>query len=190
MARDTVATRLDRQSLCLQQAGKGQRLAEMEFTFPLDGLSVAAVQRLLEQPQYGVDPAFAAAARSLSFDSLRGYMRGFIDLVFEVDGRYYIVDYKTNRLGNTLQDYDAAALTQAMAHSHYYLQYLIYSVAVHRHLASRLPGYDYLQHFGGVYYLFLRGMGDHSGHYGVFADRPSLALIQAFEALLQQGVAA
>ena len=190
MACDTVATRLDRRSLCLQQASKGQRLAEMEFTFPLDGLSVAAVQRLLEQPQYGVDPAFAAAARSLSFDSLRGYMRGFIDLVFEVDGRYYIVDYKTNRLGNTLQDYDAAALTQAMAHSHYYLQYLIYSVAVHRHLASRLPGYDYQQHFGGVYYLFLRGMGDHSGHYGVFADRLSLALIQAFEALLQQGVAA
>jgi len=61
---------------------------------------------------------------------------------------------------------------------------------VHRHLASRLPGYDYQRHFGGVYYLFLRGMSDHSGHYGVFADRPSLALIQAFEALLQQGGAA
>lgn len=187
MARDTVATRLDRQDLTLARATSGQRLAEMEFTFPLDGLSVAAVQRLLDQPLYGVDPAFAAAARHLSFDSLRGYMRGFIDLVFEVEGRYYIVDYKTNRLGDTLPEYDAPALTQTIAHSHYYLQYLIYSVAVHRHLSQRLPGYDYQRHFGGVYYLFLRGMGDHSGDYGVFHDRPSLALIQTFEALLSAG---
>ena len=186
-ARHSVATRLDRRNLTLARATAQQRLAEMEFTFPLQGLSVAAVQKLLEAPQYGVDPAFVAASKLLSFDSLQGYLRGFIDLVFEVDGRYYIVDYKTNRLGDRAADYGPPQLTQAVAHSHYYLQYLIYSVALHLHLQARLPGYAYASHFGGVYYLFLRGMADESGDTGVFFDRPPLALIEAFVAQILGG---
>lgn len=181
MVRHTVATRLDRQALTLASVPAGRRLAEMEFTFPLRRLSVAAVQQWLQRPQSGVDPVFADASRQLGFDSLQGFMRGFIDLVFEAGGRYYIVDYKTNRLGDQPADYAPERLRQAMAHSHYYLQYLIYSVAVHRYLASRLPDYDFERHFGGVYYLFLRGMADESGHTGVFFDRPSAVLIDAFE---------
>ncbi len=173
--------------MTLARATAQQRLAEMEFTFPLQGLSVAAVQKLLEAPQYGVDPAFVAASKLLSFDSLQGYLRGFIDLVFEVDGRYYIVDYKTNRLGDRAADYGPPQLTQAVAHSHCYLQYRIYSVALHLHLQARLPGYAYASHFGGVYYLFLRGMADESGDTGVFFDRPPLALIEAFVAQILGG---
>ena len=74
-------------------------------------------------------------------------------------------------------------MTDAIAREHYYLQYLIYTVAVHRYLRTRIPGYAYEQHFGGVFYLFLRGMSAGTGE-GVFFDRPSLALVNALESRL------
>jgi exodeoxyribonuclease V beta subunit len=110
-------------------------------------------------------------------------MKGFIDLVFEADGRYYLVDYKSNWLGNKYADYGLGPLAEAMAREHYYLQYLIYTVALHRYLAVRLPDYDYETHYGGVYYLFIRGI-DAKRKTGIFRDRPNAALIEGLEKLL------
>ena len=86
-------------------------------------------------------------------------------------------------MGEQLEDYQPAALLPAMVEHHYYLQYWLYTVALHRYLQVRLANYSYERHFGGVAYLFLRGMSLH-GNYGVFWDRPSKALIEALSALL------
>ena len=101
-------------------------------------------------------------------------------MVFEYDGRFWLVDYKSNHLGDHLDDYTPDRLSTAMAHHHYFLQYHLYVVALHRYLATRIADYEYDRHFGGVYYLFLRGMTPASGHRrGVYFDRPSEALVQA-----------
>ena len=106
-------------------------------------------------------------------------MKGFIDLVFERDGRFYLADWKSNFLGPDLEAYGQAALREAMIRELYVLQYHLYAVALDRYLAFRIPEYQYGTHFGGVYYLFLRGISpQHGSEYGVFCDRPSEALIR------------
>jgi exodeoxyribonuclease V beta subunit len=110
---------------------------------------------------------------------------GFIDLVFEHQGRWFLVDYKTNHLGDTLGDYGAVAMARAMAESHYYLQYHIYTVALHRYLTHLQKGYDYQQHFGGVLYLFLKGMHPNAPPgSGISFEKPPLARIEALSRLL------
>ena len=112
----------------------------------------------------------------LQFEQIQGMVRGSIDLVFRHNGKYYIVDYKSNFLCSSLADYNENSLKKEMLHSHYDWQYLIYTLALHRYLQSVVPHYDYARDFGGVFYLFLRGMnGDPQS--GVFYDRPSVELI-------------
>jgi exodeoxyribonuclease V beta subunit len=96
-------------------------------------------------------------------------MHGFIDLVFEHDGRFFVADYKSNHLGDNFADYNHQAMLESNQNHYYDLQYLIYSLALHRYLGQRLPNYSPQQHFGGVYYLYLRGMSPHSDT-GVFAQ--------------------
>src|SRR5262249_13004044 len=128
------------------------------------------------------DGPLADAVDALAFTSVSGFMRGFIDLVFEAEGRYWIADYKSNWLGRTLDDYRAERLPPVMARASYRLQYLIYIVVLHRLLRLRLPAYDYDAHVGGVFYLFLRGMTPDLGPAsGVFHDRPSRALVEALD---------
>ena len=112
----------------------------------------------------------------LQFEQIQGMVRGSIDLVFRHNGKYYLVDYKSNFLGSSLADYNQEALKKEMLHSHYDWQYLIYTLALHRYLQSVVPHYDYSRDFGGVFYLFLRGMNGEPQS-GVFYDRPSVELI-------------
>lgn len=112
----------------------------------------------------------------LQFEQIQGMVRGSIDLVFRHNGKYYLVDYKSNFLGSTLADYNQEALKKEMLHSHYDWQYLIYTLALHRYLQSVVPHYDYARDFGGVFYIFLRGMNGEPQS-GVFYDRPSVELI-------------
>ena len=112
----------------------------------------------------------------LQFEQIQGMVRGSIDLVFRHNGKYYLVDYKSNFLGSTLADYNEDELKKEMLHSHYDWQYLIYTLALHRYLQSVVPHYDYARDFGGVFYLFLRGMNGEPQS-GVFYDRPSVELI-------------
>ena len=158
-----------------------KRLAELEFTYPLARLDAATLRALLAR--HGLaGGAFAESVGRLELNPAQGYMRGFIDLVFEADGRWWLLDWKSNRLGVTRDDYRRPALDAAMARHAYWLQYLVYTVAVHRHLQLRLPGYDYDAHFGGVLYLFVRGIDpDDADGAGVFFDRPPAALIGALD---------
>jgi exodeoxyribonuclease V beta subunit len=182
MLERVLATPLDAaRRIRLLDVPRVRRLDELEFTYPLAGFDVPGLRAVLDAHGFGAGP-FATSLDALTFRSVTGFMRGFIDLVFEADGKYWLVDYKSNWLGPALDDYRAERLPPAMARETYWLQYLIYSVVLHRLLALRLPGYDYDAHVGGVFYLFLRGMTPELGAAsGVFHDRPSHALVEALD---------
>jgi exodeoxyribonuclease V beta subunit len=152
---------------CLADIESGQRLNELSFFYPVDKLDATALSEILA-------PAYGDLAPDFDFAQVQGFMRGFIDLVFVHDERFYVVDYKSNRLGSTPADYRTAQLTTAMRRHHYILQYHIYSLALHLYLQARLPGYQPDKHLGGVFYLFLRGMSADSGVF--YAPAPLTAL--------------
>uniref|UniRef100_UPI003F6A2170 3'-5' exonuclease n=1 Tax=Methylophaga sp. TaxID=2024840 RepID=UPI003F6A2170 len=167
-------------SLRLNAIETGKRLDEMAFYFPVNALTTQKLQKTLSQfvPEM---PVLENVLNQLNFTTVTGFMKGFIDLVFEFEGRFYIADYKSNWLGDKAADYDAAALDEAMVMHGYPLQYLIYSLALHRYLKTRMPDYDPDQHFGGVYYLFIRGMQAEWGQAGIYFDKPSAALLDALD---------
>ncbi|MBK8453744.1 MAG: exodeoxyribonuclease V subunit beta [Thiofilum sp.] len=162
-----------------------QRLDELEFYFPIEYLSVKKLQQTLERYTPASKIAQHQAIKRLKFQEVQGFMKGFIDLVFEYKGRYYIIDYKSNRLANTPEEYTKERMEEAVAEAHYYLQYLIYCVALQRYLTVRLPSYSYDTHFGGVFYLFMRGMQPtEAGGNGIYATRPKEDFINALDALM------
>nr|MBA2409706.1 UvrD-helicase domain-containing protein [Gammaproteobacteria bacterium] len=154
-----------------------QRVAEMEFMMRLGGMSPDAVIRLLDWHGYG--SPLSLTERS---EALTGLMHGFIDLVVESGGRYYVIDYKTNNLGLGAEAYAIDNLRNAMRLRHYDLQYLIYVVSLHRYLGIRIPGYTPETHLGGVRYLFMRGMSPDAGARGIFSDRPDPEFIRLLDA--------
>lgn len=175
--------------LSLSGVSKAQRLNELEFMLPVT--SVLTSRRLASAfanvPSERVPASYAALVADLPFTALRGFLKGFVDLVFEHEGQWFLVDYKTNGLGERYGDYDIASLDQCMQSSHYILQYHLYTLALDRYLKLRLPDYDYERHFGGVYYLFLRGLGPGSSNgtgtpNGVFFEKPPLARLTALSA--------
>ena len=199
----------------LRQIGPSDRLCELDFEFPLAGgdvrdrgpgrldVRLADVGRLLAQHLPAGDPLTPYIDRltdaALGGQHLRGYLNGSLDVVLRVpDGaghRYLVADYKTNWLGDadrplTSADYSPARMAEAMLHSDYPLQALLYCVVLHRFLRWRQPGYDPDTHLGGVLYLFLRGMcgpatpvvGDHPA--GVFGWRPPALLVVEMSDLL------
>ena len=153
-------------------------LHELSFLFPVHRLSTARLIALLLR--YGFSPVPERSG------TLQGLMKGFVDLVFRYKGKYFLVDYKSNHLGESSENYNQKNLLPSMNQHNYHLQYLLYSLALHRHLQKRLPGYAYAKHFGGVYYLFLRGMqpGWPVGS-GIFHTRPEEDLIESFDALFR-----
>jgi exodeoxyribonuclease V beta subunit len=152
---------------------------EMGFVVPTRQVSVTAVDRLLRQYiQPGVH------RESLSADDLEGQLTGFLDLVFESGGRYYVLDYKSNRL----PDYAPTRLAEAVLGARYELQYALYLLALHRLLRSRVPDYDYNCHVGGAIYLFARGIDTPSN--GIYRDCPPRALIEALDDLFRGQAAA
>jgi exodeoxyribonuclease V beta subunit len=151
-------------------SGNGYQ-SELEFMLAVH----RADTRLLDQAiTRSVIPG--AARPELNHDHLNGMVKGFIDLVFFHQGRYYVLDYKSNYLGENHQAYSPRAMAAAMLEHRYDLQYVLYTLALHRLLKARLPGYDYQRHVGGVLYLFLRGVDAHGQ--GVYGDIPSRALIE------------
>ncbi|ELA9069049.1 exodeoxyribonuclease V subunit beta [Vibrio parahaemolyticus] len=176
---DTVlATPLDGKSLLLNQKAPSQRLVEMEFLLPVEVLSAPALNRVIQRHD-----SLSAKAGDLGFQTVQGMLKGFIDLVFEHQGKYYVLDWKSNHLGDDVTSYHGEALKSAMADHRYDLQYQIYALALHRFLRSRLANYQYDHHFGGVYYLFLRGMDGQSDH-GIFAAKPTLDFLQEMDRLI------
>ncbi len=159
------------------------KLVEMEFMLPVKGLDCFALDRLTKAE----DP-LSAQAGALSFDRVNGMLKGFIDLVFRHGEHYYVLDYKSNHLGHRAEDYTQSAMAEAMIDHRYDLQYQLYTLALHRLLKSRLPDYDYARHCGGVFYLFLRGIGEEesdSGN-GIFHRRPSQTLIESMDRMFSE----
>lgn len=160
-----------------------RRLTEMEFLFPAPALDFNALRRLLAAHGY---PDVALEAGTLA-----GFVKGFIDMIVEHDGRFWIVDWKSNHLGTTPEAYGERALDAAMAHHAYHLQALLYMVALHRYLRVRMRGYDYDAHIAGYLYVFVRGVRpdwrNGGASAGVHARRPARALIEALDALMREG---
>ena len=166
-------------SLRLRMIGREQRFVEMEFHYPLAGLTADGLNGIMKQLA-----GYRSDQPQLNFNSVNGMMKGFIDLIFEHQGRFFVLDYKSNHLGNSIDDYQYDALQEAIGEHRYDLQYLIYTLALHRYLQQRLPEYDYDKNFGGVYYLFLRGMDQEYGaDRGVYYDRPESTLIDRLDRL-------
>jgi exodeoxyribonuclease V beta subunit len=167
-----------RQDFSLSRVATEDRLNELEFYFPLKPVTPADLGKI--EMKAGINAAGVTARLGrLEFAPVRGYMKGFMDLVFRFGGRFYLVDWKSNFLGSNVKDYDGPGMEAAMAESLYTLQYRLYTLALHQYLKVKQRGYDYEKHFGGVYYIFLRGVDPEKGsHFGVFRDRPTKALIE------------
>jgi len=169
----------------LRSLPAGDCWREMEFALPLRSVSPDSLAKAFERgPQGPLGPRLATSLRRLTFPELRGILSGFIDLVVRAGGRWWLVDWKSNWLGGSLADYGPESLNRVMLAEHYGLQYHLYLVALNRLLRSRIPGYDYERDFGGVRYVFFRGVTPEHPHGGVFADRPSRALLENLDAAL------
>ncbi|MFT6903634.1 MAG: exodeoxyribonuclease V beta subunit [Oleiphilaceae bacterium] len=151
--------------------------AELTFTFALSrSFSKGGLRDLLRDLGYSLE--------GLKGPSIYGMLTGAIDLVFSHDGKYYLADYKSNHLGSDFDAYTEEALDSNNDKKAYTLQYLIYSLALHLHLAERIENYDYAEHFGGVFYLYMRGMHpEHKGK-GVFYHLPEKHVIDALSSYL------
>ncbi len=155
---------------CLMNLPDSQCLKEMPFYLAMQTMDARQINAILEN-----SPAY----QPLSSKVMCGFLTGFIDLVCAYQGRYYVMDYKTN----SLPDYAPETLTHAMREHNYGLQYWLYTVVLHRYLQNRLPDYDYETHFGGVRYLFVRGMQPSVAMSGVYQDRPQLTLVEELAGL-------
>ncbi len=162
-------------TLTLQQLSFEHTLRELDFHLPLAKFQPVQLIHCLRQ--HGLE------VPELPHQTITGFMKGSIDLVFQHNGQYFIADYKSNHLGHQLSDYQQSQLAEAMAHSGYTLQAALYALALHKWLASRLQHYDFEQHFGGIYYLFLRGMNA-NGREGIHFWRPTVSLLTELNALL------
>lgn len=170
---------LDGQQMTLRGLPESSRKVEMEFYLPLAPLNAGSLNQLLIQHD-----VLSEQATPLSFSALQGMLKGFIDLVFEYQGRWYVLDYKSNWLGESYDQYSRDSMEQVMVEHRYDLQYQLYSLALHRLLQTRLPGYGFDQHFGGAIYLFLRGVqGNDPERHGIYDTRPKQELIEAMDKL-------
>ncbi|MGY3259824.1 exodeoxyribonuclease V subunit beta [Pseudomonas chlororaphis] len=155
-----------------------QYRVEMEFWFASHKVDVLKLDELVRQYTHQGVPRVTAEPVLLN-----GMFKGFIDLTFEHQGRYYVADYKSNWLGVDDAAYTEQAMEQSILDNRYDLQYVLYLLALHRQLRARLADYDYDRHMGGALYLFLRGTG--SASRGVFFTRPPRELIERLDRLFQ-----
>lgn len=176
---NVCATPLDGRDLRLSSIARSERLHELAFTFTARSADLAALSA-----------AFAEAGLPVAAMSERidGFVRGAIDCIVRHRGRFHLLDWKSNDLGDRRDDYTPRRLAQAMAAEGYHLQYALYALALHRYLARRVPGYDYERDFGEVFYVFARGcrpdwLSENGAPYGVFRTRLPAALIARLDRL-------
>ncbi len=169
----------------LSELAANCRQAEVEFHLPVtlsERGQLSAIFREILPEQERKEPS---AGVKFQFYPVHGYLKGFVDLLFRVGEVYYILDWKTNWLGDHGENYGIKQLAKAMSENGYHLQYHLYTVAIHRFLQQRLPGYDYDRHFGGAYYLFLRGMDPENSSRGIYYRRPDKQSIERIAARLE-----
>ncbi len=183
--RDVLQAKLTIESSSIQQSEehlslsvlpKKQLLVEMEFYLPLLEVKAQTFNHILNQhiPQ---------RRHHYQFEQLNGMLKGFIDLTLQYQGKFYVLDYKSNYLGAEFADYHGEAMANAMEEHDYYLQAILYTLALHRWLKSKKSDYAYANDIGGAYYTFLRGMHSEKPGNGVFYLMPAQALIEDLDAL-------
>ena len=177
MIQKVLSVRLDpeRSDFTLSHIRNKDRLNELEFYFPLNSISPKKLNSIFAKYAGPALPTgLPAHIERLDFTPVRGFMKGFIDMVFQFQNRFCLLDWKSNFLGGSVEDYGQEALAAAMKDEFYIVQYHIYTVALDKYLQLRLPGYNYETHFGGVYYIFLRGVDpDRGTDFGIYRERPS-----------------
>ena len=172
-------TLLANNRLALRRLCKKQSKIEMKFVIDMKPVHARSVNQLIAK----YDP-LSKNAGIFTFSCVQGFLTGFIDLIFEFEGKYYVLDHKSNYLGDSLEDYNQENIEAAMIEHRYDFQYQLYTLALHRLLKSRLADYNYDTHIGGILYTFLRGMqGDDK--YGVYFHKPDFALIDGLDALFK-----
>jgi len=162
---------------------KSDRLEEMEFHFPVSSSFLPELAQQL--PARSKLRIYLERVSTEDFRRIEagGYLKGLIDLTFRKDGKFFILDWKSNKLGGHSEGFGQEELEREMLTHHYVLQYHLYVVALHRFLLQRVRDYNYEENFGGVYYLFVRGMKMGSGR-GIFFDLPDYETIQTLERFL------
>jgi len=155
------------------------QLRELEFTLHVKRPKLSGLAELLKQHGAPIAaPNYYERLAEVSSQTLQRFLRGYIDLMFQWEGRWYVADYKSN----TLPVYDAAAINEAVQREHYLLQAQLYTAAAHRYLKQRVPAYDPETQWGGALFLFVRGMrGARDAGSGVFFDRQPAVLLNAVD---------
>jgi exodeoxyribonuclease V beta subunit len=190
MLADVLDSRLPGTGLSLSSVTRDRTLSEWQFHLPMRAVSRRGIADAFARHGEGaVSERYPSLLSALEDRQVEGFLMGFVDLVFTHDNRWYVVDWKSNHLGNDVAAYDDTALVAAMCEHHYVLQYHLYVLALHRYLRQRVRGYDYERHFGGACYGFLRGIRAGSPR-GWYVDRPPLALIAALEEMMLEAAAA
>jgi exodeoxyribonuclease V beta subunit len=169
----------EQKDLTLSSIPENNKVSELEFYFPLQTLSSENLKNIfLKYGNENLPKDFPEQIENLHFDPARGFMRGFIDLVFQFQDSFYLIDWKSNFLGTNVEDYHHEKLDTVMSEEYYHLQYLLYTVAFDKYLSKQVSNYHYKKHFGGVFYLFLRGIAPEKGSaFGIYRSRPSEKLI-------------
>ena len=168
---------VDKKQIHLSEVTNNKRISELEFDFPINNFNSKELIKILNK-------YYPTRARSFDKSAIKGLMNGKVDLFFEYDGKYYILDWKSNYLGYNLEDYNYPNLLTAMNDNNYHLQYLIYIVAVTKMLKNKIQDFNYEKNFGGVIYLFLRGIREYKRS-GVFTIKPPYKIIQSIENALK-----
>jgi ATP-dependent exoDNAse (exonuclease V) beta subunit (contains helicase and exonuclease domains) len=187
--RDAIVTTLGRlleveltPGVSLKRVPPSARISELEFTYRLKRLDPPSLAQLFGRCTDLPTP-FMGNLERLRFDPVEGYLRGFIDLFFEFGGRYFILDWKSNWLGNRPSDYGESEMRDSMAEHNYFLQAHLYVLAADLFLRSRLKEYDYARDFGGVFYVFVRGVDPLNPSLGILRQRPTVETILALREL-------
>jgi exodeoxyribonuclease V beta subunit len=163
-------------SFSLNQIKKDKRLDELEFDMIVPDLSTHQLQDLS-------NPEIPFKVKNIS--QIEGMLNGRVDLFFEHEGKFYILDWKSNFLGNNLEDYSIENVKIAMMENNYNLQYLIYTIALIKYLGTRKKDFDYERDFGGVIYFFVRGVRVDGGG-GMFFNKPQWEVVEKISALLSK----
>ncbi|MDX2471235.1 MAG: exodeoxyribonuclease V subunit beta [SAR324 cluster bacterium] len=175
-------------AITLKALPQDQIFAELDFIFPiLKDLTPSKLASVISLHEEALGPFFkgyGALVEELNFMKLKGFLKGFIDLTFVHEGKYFIADYKTNFLGDQFKDYSSEKIAESMMEHHYPLQLILYQLAIHRLLTLKIQDYSFATHMGGAFYLYLRGM--HPGqNTGVYFTADTEALVMELDSLMK-----
>ncbi|BBI01348.1 exodeoxyribonuclease V, beta subunit [Buchnera aphidicola (Nipponaphis monzeni)] len=172
---------LNTKHLILKNLEKQNYVKEFEFCLPLQKkINFEKINKLLK-----LYSPISKLSSNIKYDKVVGVLKGFIDVIFYWNKKYYIIDYKSNWIGKNNNCYTFQKIYKIIANNNYDLQYIIYSLSLHRHLKNKMNGYSFKKNFGGVFYLFIRAFNQKHKNNGIFFTLPSYTLIQTLDTLLK-----